>query len=273
MTRIFTFDENGDRNRIAAVMGEAASPRGTTWAAYIKHRLRMMENGIETYTTRQYARLRLDKFIEWHRAIDRIAGRLVNHKPAIIYVGAGQIAANSIISIRKHVRCPGTRKLVEAFNKRGTCLIRMVDEYMTSQHCAKCFNHFPRRTKSYRFKTCHNCQPNPIVDLPTLIVTNVSKRVLQMKRTIMKEWKLMAEMLNEIAAIITSSNTNNRLVSKKHRIFKTWQPNANVNAEDVADQPLQKTVWHRDIAAAKLILYKGMLFWWKSKANLKFMFL
>lgn len=36
-----------------------------------------------------------------------------------------------------------------------------------------------------------NCVPNPIIRLPTLIVTNVSKRVLQMQRLIMKTWQEM----------------------------------------------------------------------------------
>lgn len=257
MTRLFTFEEQCDRNRIAAEIAQMPSSRDSSWADYIKHRLRTMEHGIETYTTRNYARLQLDKHIEWHRAIDKLAGALVNHKPALIFVGAGQIAANSPISIRKHVRCPGTRKLVEAFEKRDNCDVIMVDEFNTSQHCAKCFAKFPRRTKAYRYKQCSNCRPNPILELPTRIVTNVSNRALQMQRTIMKVWKEMANMGNAIAAALTSSNTD-RLVPKKHRFLKTWQPNGNVNNGDAAQ--FHKTVWHRDICAAKLILYRGKFY-------------
>lgn len=237
------------------------SPRGTMWSSYIKHRLRMMEKGIEAYTTRNYARLRLDKHIEWHRAIDIIAGKLVNHKPAIIYFGSGNFAPNSPISIKKHVRCPGTRKLIEAFMKRGNCIVRMVDEYLTSQTCAKCFERFERRTKAFRYKLCANCRPSPLTFWPDTIVTNVGKRILQMRRAIVKMWQEMADAGNEIAALFTQSNTR-RLVSKKQRFTKTWQPNANVNGgvEDAAQQlPLHKTVWHRDICAAKLILYRGWL--------------
>lgn len=257
LTRLFTFEEKYDRNQVAATIGEMPSPRGTAWRLYIQHRLRMMEFGIETYTTRNYARLRFDKYIEWHRAIDRMAGALVNHKPSIIYLGNGNFAPNSPISIRKHVRCPGTRKLIESFKKRANCIVLMVDEFNTSQHCAKCFSRFPRRTKSYRFKKCDHCLPNPIVQLPALIVTNVSKRILQMKRAIISVWRDMSEMGNAIAAALTQSNTG-RLVSKKQRFLKTWQPNANVNGGHAA-QPQQphKTVWHRDICAAKLILYRG----------------
>lgn len=259
MTRLFTYEEKSDRTRIAAEIAQMPSPRDSSWEHYIKHRLRVMENGIATYTQRSYARLRLDKYIEWHRAIDKIAGTLVNHKPAIIWVGAGQIAANSIISIRKHVRCPGTRKLVEAFQKRGNCVVIMVDEFNTSQHCAKCFSRFDRRTKSYRFKTCENCQPNQILQLPTLIVTNVSKRILQMRRTIMKTWNEMRDMGDMFAAMLTHTNSS-RLVSKKQCFLKTWQLNGNMNAVDgdtAQQQQTHKTVWHRDICAAKLILYRG----------------
>lgn len=228
LTRGFVWVERGDREQIAAGIGEIPSPRNSTWTWYIQHRLRMMNLGIETYTTCTYARLQLDKHIEWHRAIDTLAYKLVCGKAAIIFFGAGEFAANSIISIRKHVRCPGTRKLIAAFKKIGNCVVRMVDEFKTSQLCARCFSPFPRNTKGYRFKKSNNCVPNPDVGLPTLIVTDVSKRVLQMRRTMMKMWQEMRDMGDAIAASLTQSNTG-RLVSKKQRFFKTWQPNANVN--------------------------------------------
>lgn len=255
MTRLFTYEEKSDRNRISAIIGEMPSPCGTSWSHYIKHRLRVIEGGIGTYTKRKYARLSLDKHINWHRAIDKTAGALVNHKAAIIFLGAGQIAPNSPISIRKHVRCPGTRKLAEAFEKRGNCVVIMVDEHNTSQHCAKCFTKFDRRTKNYRYKKCNDCHPNPILQLPTQIVTGLSKRALQMKRAITKVWQNMSRMGSLIAATLTKS-TNKRLVSKNHRFLKTWLPNANGEDEDV----VHKTVWHRDICAAKLILYRGEYF-------------
>lgn len=235
MTRLFDFEEKTDRNEIAAEIGQMPSPRDSSWAEYIQHRLRVMENGIATYSNRNYARLRLDKHINWHRAIDKLAGQLVNHKPAIVFIGAGHIAANSPISIRKHVRCPGTRKLVEAFEKRGNCYVFMVDEWRTSQLCGRCFRPFPRRTKSYRFKKCDDCQPNPALMLPTLIVTNVSKRTLQMKRTIMKIWGEMGNRGNALAAALAQRNTA-RLVSKKQRFLKTWTPNAVIADAVIADE-------------------------------------
>lgn len=199
IARLFKFEEETDRNRMAAILGEMPSPRGASWRSYIEHQLRVMDAGIETYTQRSYARLRLDKHIQWHRAIDKLAGKLVKHKPAVVFIGAsGSTSANSPIKIKKHVRCPGTRKLIEAFQKRG-CIIRMVDEWMTSQHCARCFKQFDRSTRSHRFKKCENCVPNPIVRLPQLIVTNVSNRQLPMTRAIVNVWRDMKEMGDEMA--------------------------------------------------------------------------
>lgn len=259
LTRLFAFEEQTDRNNIASTIGVMPSPRNTSWHHYIQHRIRMSMDGIDVYTQRNVARLRLDKHIEWHRAIDKIAAKLVCHKAALIYIGAGQIAANSIISIKKHVRCPGTRKLINAFKKRGNCVIRMVDEWMTSQLCGRCFNRFPRWTKPKRFKKCDNCIPDEHLGLPEMIVTNVSKRALQMYRATIRVWQEMAEQGDAIAAILTQRDTG-RLVSKKQRFLKTWLPNAvNAGTEDAAQaQKVLKTVWHRDISAAKLILYKGI---------------
>lgn len=236
------------------------SPQGSSWKTYIAHRLNVMNAGIETYTVRSYARLRLDKHIEWHRAIDKIAGKLVNHKAAIVYIGSGgSTPASSIIRVKKHVRCPGTRKLLGAFKKRSDCVIRMVDEWMTSQHCARCFKRFPQNTRSHRFKKCVDCVPNPAVRLPTLIVTNVGKRILQMRRAIQRTWNEMQEMGDAIAATLQNRPNSGHLVSTKQCFVKTWLPNVlgNVETEEAAQTTLT-TVWHRDIVAAKLILYKGM---------------
>lgn len=256
---VFDSIEKFDRNQIASAIGAMPSPRGSSWFHYIDHRLKMMNMGIETYTCRSYARLRLDKHMESQRTIAQIAAKLVNHLAAIIFMGAsGSTSPNSPIKIKKHIRCPGTRKLVGALKSRGNCVVRMVDEWMTSQHCARCFRRFDPRTKSHRFKKCTNCLPNPIVRLPTVIVTNVSKRIMQMKKAIISVWRDMAMMGDAIAAALTQQQTTGRLVSKKQRFLKTWQPTAglNVDVENVA-RPLT-TVWHRDIAAAKLILYKGI---------------
>lgn len=231
ITRIFNYDEEVDRNRAAATIGSMPSPRTSTWRHYITHRLKMSQDGMATYTQRSVARLRLDKHIRWRRAIDRIAAKLVHKRSALIHVGAGQISPNSPISIKKYMRCPGTRKLLDAFKRRGNCMFRLVDEYMTSQLCAKCFGRFPQWTRPKRYKLCANCNPDISVWLPELIVTNVSKRLLQMRRKIEREWRRMGEAGDAIAAILTRRNAARRLVSKKARFFKTWQPNAAANAE------------------------------------------
>lgn len=249
---MFNFEEKCDRNQVAASIGKIPSPRGNSWMHYLQHRLRMMENGIEAYTTRNYARLSLDKHIEWHRAIDKMAGKLCAHKASIIYIGNGTIAANCPFKIKKHVRCPGTRKLIESFKKRFNCIVRMVDEYNTSRLCGKCFRRFDGK-KSYRFKTCTDCHPNAALRLPRLIVTNVSKRLLQARRAIVKTWQEMRDAGDGIAGALFRLGTR-RLVSHKETFLKTWQPIANVCDRNVT----HKTVWHRDISAAKLILYRGM---------------
>ncbi|XP_055307269.1 uncharacterized protein LOC129571493 [Sitodiplosis mosellana] len=84
MTRVFTYDEQADLKRIAAEIGQTPSPRNISWRHYIEHRLRMSQDGIAAYSQKNYARLRLDKHIEWRRAIDLIAGKLVHFKTAII---------------------------------------------------------------------------------------------------------------------------------------------------------------------------------------------
>lgn len=253
MTETFVRAEQADIANVARTINQMPSPRDTTWLHYIGHRLRMSTNGIETYTQRKYARLQLDKHIEWHRAIDRIAAKLVNHKSALIFVGAGGNDANSPIRIKKYVKCPGTRKLVHFLKRRRNCVIRMVDEWMTSQHCGKCFTRFPQWTRPKRFKKCDNCVPDDRLEPAESIVTNVSKRVLQFERAIMRVWRKMAREGNEIAATLVGRNQK-RLVSAKQRLRATWQPNAMDAASEEAAHP---TVWHRDISAAKLILYKG----------------
>lgn len=259
MTRLIQYTEENDRNAIAAEIGEMPSPHGVYWAAYIQHRLHVMQCGIEQYATRSYARLRLDKHIQSHRAMDKLTGFLCNHKPAIVMLGAGAQIPNSPIKIRKHVRCPFNRKLIGSFKKRS-CLVRMVDEYNSSQHCGVCVKRFPRRTKPFRYKKCENCVPQDLL-LPPVIVTNKSKRQLQMDRTIMREWQRMRdEEADEIAAMLTEPITGS-LVPKKQRFSKTWTPNANVIGDDndtAQPQPINHTtVWHRDISAARLILIRG----------------
>lgn len=191
------------------------SPRGIRWRVYIEHRFRMAVNGIPAYTKKYYARLRFGKYIDVNRILDEMAMKIVpNGRRALIYLGAADIAPDSPISIPKFVRAPGARRLMNSVRKRPGCArILKVDEYMTSQTCAKCFARFDRRTRSHHFKVCRNCVYSPEMLLTTSYQTQ-SRRAL--------------------APII-------------HEIDPEWQLTL-----------ARTTVWHRDIVAAKCILYKGM---------------
>lgn len=143
----------------------------------------MSKDGIETYTQRKYARLQLDKHIEWHRAIDRIAAKLVGYKLALIFIGAGGNDANSPINIKKHVKCLGTQKLVNTFKRRVmNCVIRLVDEWITSQHCAECFAwllQWTRQTTSLAWTDCDKCEQTSTANEPSNrgnVATDVTAR-------------------------------------------------------------------------------------------------
>lgn len=148
MTAAFKEMEQHDREEYPVM----PSPRGVLWRSYIQHKLKMFEAGIAAYANRKYARFGLDKHIQSYRAIDKIAASLTNRLKSIIYIGAAEISPNSPIGIRKHVRCPGVRKLVKAFKKLSNCFVIFVDEYYTSQTCANCFGRFDRNTRKDRFK-------------------------------------------------------------------------------------------------------------------------
>lgn len=222
-----------------------------------------MENGIATYSNRNYARLRLDKHMEWHRAIDKLACQLVDHKPAIVFIGAGHIAPNSPISIQKRVRCPGTRKLVEAFEKRGNCYVFTVHGTRMA-HITIVWQMFPSISTPNQKLPLQEMRRLSTESSFNAANTDRHKceqaKALQMKWTIMKIWGEMGNRGNAIAAALAQRNTA-RLVSKKQRFLKTWAPNAVIAdaEEDAEAQPRKvlKTVWHRDISAAKLILFRG----------------
>ncbi|XP_031635256.1 uncharacterized protein LOC116348406 [Contarinia nasturtii] len=117
------------------------SPKGRShWMCYIAYYVKMMKPAMAVYTIR----FRLDKYIEENRASDKIAASLTKKKSALVFIGAAQIAPNSPIGIKKRLRCPGLRRLLNSFKKLGNCIVRLVDEYNTSQTCAKCFRPFDR---------------------------------------------------------------------------------------------------------------------------------
>lgn len=178
-------------------------------------------------------------------------------------MGSAQIAANSPIKIKKHVRCPGNRKMLKSFKKIEGNTIRMVNEKRTSRMCGRCFDPFPLSTLGHRFKVCDWCWPDQNdwpdgLKLPRKIVTMKSKRVLKRERRAMRN------------AIIEDPNHAEGFVSKVMCYRKNWQQIAvnqviNNDAErededDDANVPVLTTIWQRDIPAARLIMYRGKLF-------------
>lgn len=153
-------------------------------------------------------------------------------------------------------------------------VIRYVKEFRSSRLCARCFTPFPLNTLSHRFKVCDWCLPDQddwpdTLKLPSKIVSKKCKR----------KWRSERGAAREAAREIP--NQGIRFVSKVNCYRKIWQQN---EANDMDDNvgiiyqdeytteyaagygpkehhfdlpPVLKTVWHRDITAAKLILYRG----------------
>lgn len=255
------------------------SPKGANWLDYIHHCLRMFEYAIATYTTEKYTNLRFNKYIHSVRASDQKAGELVNYQPAIVFFGAADPPANSPIKIKKHVRVPGSRKLINSFKKRGNVVVIPVNENFSSQTCARCYGRFNRRYKSHRFKVCQNCRPCHEAMLPPMIVTLKGKRRQRDDR--------LQHFLMEQEAEANGTQPDQRIVDSLlskvliHRYEWLVNPengvmedvsivNAVVRDQEIAAEYLtggvlqtpriRKTVWNRDIVAAKCILIKGKFF-------------
>lgn len=249
--RLFIENEQNDRNQYIFY----PSPKGrSNWMNYIEHRAKMLRQGMQVYTQRKFIRLSLDKHIEENRASDRIAAFLTRTLSSLILLGAAQMAPNSPIGIKKRLRCPGVRKLLNSLKKLNNCVVRMVDEFNTSQTCAKCFRPFDRRTRKDRFKVCHECIPNAANvtienHLSRVIVSKTSKRIYQQERKrVVEEYRR-----GNVDPVYSYG-----LVPKLNAWFKNWQPNDDNNWTDSLHPHQLKTVWHRDVVAAKLILYKGI---------------
>lgn len=173
-------------------------------------------------------------------------------------MGRAQVPANSPIKIKKHVRAPGNRAMLKSFHKMEGNTIRMVNEFRSSRLCGRCYSPFPLSTLSHRFKVCDWCWPDNEewpdgLKLPTKIVTMKSSRELKSQRRAIRR------------AMVEDRHGAVGFVSKVKVYRKNWQQNAanaaiNTNAEYDDGAPVLKTIWHRDISAAKLILYRGTLF-------------
>ncbi|XP_031616961.1 uncharacterized protein LOC116336903 [Contarinia nasturtii] len=237
------------------------SPKGKfVWKFYIETRVAMMDKALAVYSQRKYVRLKFDHYSDSVHASDETAKMLTNGKPTMAYIGASGSAANSPIGIKKRQRCPGTRKLVASFKKLGNVVIKFIDEWNTSQHCAKCINRFDPRTKSHRSKVCHNCLQtgyqvrDGVMILPKVIITKMSKRQMQRLRK-RKRLEQAAQPNNVVQPIVAYPNPPQpRLVPKIVVLFKMELNDA---GEWVYVAMQTKTVWDRDIVAAKCIMYKG----------------
>lgn len=242
------------------------SPLGEHWREYIHFRMRMLQRALNVYGTEKYSRLNLDRHIRTNRAIDIMCAKLVDYRSAIVYFGASETSPNSPIKIKNHVRTPGARKIIAGFKKRKNVFVIPTNEDYTSQTCGECLSRFHPSTRSHRFKVCQNCHPNESAMLPSRIVSQFGKRHLRLRRKLYR--------FNAIRNLPNSED----LMSKAIHYRKNWQLNAVAHGSQNADDSnsasdryeqkiVKKTVWHRDIVAAKCILIKGMLSY--SKRNEK----
>lgn len=200
--------EQNDRN-LYPVM---ASPLGKYCLCYVHHQLKMLNDGIRAYTTRKYTRLGLDKHICLNRAMDQIAGMLTNYQPAVVFFRNGVTPANAPIKIKKNMVCLGTRKLTNAFKKRG-CIVIPTNEDYTSQTCGTWYERFDPRTKPDKVKVCQDCYPRQDAWLPSRIVTQWGRRDLQAARKIQRN--------------VSAANPNIplSLLAKVKTYHKIWQIN------------------------------------------------
>lgn len=229
------------------------SPRGVSWRDYIDEQMYLLPAGIEAFATRKYGRHLLDKYIRSNREADATAKKITQNQPSLIMLGAAELNPNRPIGIKGRKRCPGVRKLVNSIKKLGHSAVIFVDEYFTSQTCANCFGRFDRNTRKNRFKVCKKCKPAnagivntwlPTAWLPSKIFTQLGARALKKARQVLKIYYG-----NDIDQVICQQG---RLVSKVASCRKNWQPIA-LNGELEG----KTVVWHRDIVAARCILYKG----------------
>lgn len=210
------------------------------------HRLKFFHDGISTYTRRKYARLALDKYIAAQKAMDQLTNRIVNNKSALVLIGAANMSPSS--PIKKYQRCPGTRKLATSLKKKRNCDIVFVDEYKTSQKCGRCFQQFPDGTRADRMKCCKRCVPLAEAEPASTITSLINKRKLVALRRKKEEEQAQQQQgayPQHISAVMVSKKTQ---LVKKTKLLPVTE-----------EEYVGSTIWHRDISAAKLILYKGIL--------------
>lgn len=134
-------------------------------------------------------------------------------------------------------------------------MVLFIDEYMTSQTCAKCFSRFDPRTKRQRFKVCKECVPRDYAGIalhPPKIISQKSKQQMYFKR--LREAAGQND-VNQPVGQAQNRAPQPRLASKIQVFVKKMLNDA---GEFVLNGMPTTTNWHRDIVAAKCIMYKGM---------------
>ncbi|XP_037035229.1 uncharacterized protein LOC119073712 [Bradysia coprophila] len=229
---------------------------------YISHCMKFFHRGHEIYTTRKYSRLQLDQYIRTQQSMDSIVHTLTDN------VGNGRILVciegkpfNPSSPIRKYRRCPGIRKLFQCLKKVPVCDVMFVDEYNTSKACGCCYRSFdqPKHkhwdTRKIRHRVCDDCHPDAeIISLPNTIIAPKSQRQLQTEKREVRHliyqdnpsisWNESAQLANLKFAFLPEH--------KKHNQFQKVPFNPAIH------KAVQKTVWNRDISAARNMIVKGV---------------
>lgn len=256
MSEAFKNEEQTDRERYP----EIPSPRGHQWQNYVEHRLQMFNNGMATYGRRKYARLSFEKYIEANRRSDEMAKFMVKHKKpsdrrgnerSLVIFGAANMPYNAPFGIKNTLSAPDMKRLEISLKKLDDNDVMRMNEDYTSQTCANCHRRFPVFTRKHRFKVCRQCPRNAQINgklPPQLIVTKKSKKALAFE----SRWGFIPN-----GPAVTEEG---RLMSPRKKYSdKTWLLNLDAdNAAGAVAEYLPRTiVWHRDIVAARCILYKG----------------
>ena len=249
--------------------GEVVTPMSMRYMLYIEHRLKYIDEAIELYTTDQYSRLALDKYICTQRAMDEIVDKVIGNKPktdgsrTLLVIGGTEFSPNS--PIKKYRRCPGTRKLVNYVKKIPSCDVVFADEYNTSQVCGRCQRrygtteeekqkHIKWNRRGIRMRLCSDCKPDAsVISLPPKIYTKWSSQAInrhRLERIVNLYVKFPTFSMQDAEKEVYRQNqiTGDEFYTMVHN-KQPFNPNRAT--------PL-KCVWNRDISAARNIMIKGV---------------
>lgn len=259
-----------EREQYFEQTGQPLSPVSSTYTDYILHRLTHLDDALAVYTTKKYTRLAFCKYTRAQSTMDTIVNDMVvlpkTGKRNLIILGGTEFHASS--PIKKYRRCPGIRKLITTIKKRTNCDAISVDEYNTSQVCARCFGFFKSSEfekqrhkkwewKGHRMRNCSDCKPNETyMPLPRFIETKASPKEIQMdvlKRTQRTYAKYNTIVADEAAEYEKGFMLQYGDLTYRRSITKQLQANYNSDRE----KPL-KCVWNRDVVAGRNIMVKGI---------------